>query len=584
MVTNLASSQQSHLSDYGYDMVTAVTQQAVNAVMKQFMAECPQKEYTLVLKRVFNEQTEKYTYEPFDYDKIKDKLDLFSIPDNPQKRTPQQKAAYKEAYNTYKISYAFKAQLGINYESISKVPNIVQLEEGDISSKFNAVFAMLFKEMTVIQLKGEDERVIMNKISQSKDSPWIFSFYIKLNYLKKNYSECDMDVQAQVRETLSNPDIKNFDNLFDIRALYADFTTAAVKEYPTISADPEFTEILQRAFIEMVLGDFKTRSTEAIFSYSVKPENKTHLKNALIIPTSYKYYVSPYYENGKPAPDKKDLYTINYVAMSDMKDFPELRAINWNWVDMDERNDKHGCMAVNRNIVFNKLIRELLDITSKTYIVPKVTLEREGLKIIVTTSYSHSGKATESDFTYDSKEKTYTMHYKKTDKDHVYCIFYFSMEVSYMVDIKLSVPNEKQIDIEIFLHGYLNMQHASTHSTGTMTQDTIKTSLFFTADEEGQIGFSLSPVEVFHKDSDIDISIWGQILTTGTVERCVKSLTKFTDTFRDEIKQSIETRLPKMLNDKTHWVLPGRNVFKFKDPGFSSGLDMVTDLTYKKPE
>lgn len=230
------------------------------------------------------------------------------------------------------------------------------------------------------------------------------------------------------------------------------------------------------------------------------------------------------------------------------------------------------------------LIRELLDITSKTYIVPKVTLEREGLKIIVTTSYSHSGKATESDFTYDSKEKTYTMHYKKTDKDHVYCIFYFSMEVSYMVDIKLSVPNEKQIDIEIFLHGYLNMQHASTHSTGTMTQDTIKTSLFFTADEEGQIGFSLSPVEVFHKDSDIDISIWGQILTTGTVERCVKSLTKFTDTFRDEIKQSIETRLPKMLNDKTHWVLPGRNVFKFKEPGFSSGLDMVTDLTYKKPE
>lgn len=44
------NSTHSSLSQYGYDMVVAVTQSSVNEVMKRYMSSHEQKEYLLVYK------------------------------------------------------------------------------------------------------------------------------------------------------------------------------------------------------------------------------------------------------------------------------------------------------------------------------------------------------------------------------------------------------------------------------------------------------------------------------------------------------------------------------------------------------
>lgn len=587
------NSNQSSLSQYGYDMVVAVTQGSVNKVMKHFMSNHEQKEYLLVLKRKLNTETETYTYETVDpvalgiMSKVQMLLDT---PATKSERTPEEIVNYQDLYHN-NISYVCKAQLGINQEAADTAPNIIQLDKSDIDSKFNATFHPIFKEFNLIRLYSEDALVLMQKEKQPKNEIWEFSYNIKLNYKKDiPFEKLPQQVVKDIKDNTWGEIPAQYSTLFDIRALYADFTTAMVQQYaPNIESNLELKQFVQTFFEDYVLKDLREQGDEAIFSYSIKPETGVldKLKKSLVIPASYKYYVSPYInENGEEQPDKKDLYTINYIVMEKDKQFPELRMFTWNWVEAGEEKEKNGCMAVNSGRIIQHLQDDLKEVTKGAYLIPSVDLKDKFLWINIETGYKVSDCPDNLKFIQDSEnKKQYQLSYTNKAKDGVYFSgalgIYIGVTIEYLLDIFINLNDTNQIVITIKNEGNIELQTGASHSKGRMVGDEFICTLTPTIDLAGNLTLNK---EYSHKHftDDIDHNVFVDIFCMGTDRQCIDSITEFTSKIEESIQKGIERKIGEAFDNKIHWVLPGGDTFIFKSPVLSEGNDLVVDLTYKE--
>lgn len=581
------NSSQSSLSRYGYDMVVAVTQISVNEVMKQFMSRYEQKKYLLVLQRNFNIETETYTYTPLDPVQlgIMDKIRiLLKTPAQKTDRTAEEIINYQELYRDNRISYVCKAQLGINSEAADKAPNIIQLDKSDIDSKFNATFNPIFREFNLIRLYSEDERVLMQKEEQPKDQIWKFAYNIKLNY-QRDIPE--VKLPEQIKRELKKYVPGEFCNLFDIRALYADFTTAMIKQYaPHIEEDPAVKEMVQMFFNDFVLKDLREHAEKAIFSYSIKPETGILqiLEKALVIPAAYKYFVSPYInDKGEEQTDMKNLYTINYIVMEKDKKFPELKPLLWNWVSSGEEKEKHGCMAVNSVNLIRSLEKDLKKITHGAYLIPSVKLSDKFVKIDIKTSYSKSDCPEDLSFVIGGNKKQYVLFYTNLSEDKVHASGALGIAVGvgirYELKMIINVKENNQIEIEIKNEAFIEFQTGASHSKGRMVGDKFNCLLELATDAGGKLSVKRTVVHN-HLDADIDHNFFVDVFCMGTDRKCIDSISEHTKEIEKNIKESLETEIGQVFDSKIHWVLPGGNTFIFKNPILSEDNDLVADLTY----
>ena len=587
------SSNQSSLSKYGYDMVVAVTQKSVNDVMKRYMLECEQKEYLLVLRRTLDPETETYSFEAIDpvAEGIMPQIQmLLDTPAAKSERTAEQQCNYQELYRD-KISYVCKAQLGINPEAAENAPNIIQLEKSDINSKFNATFNPIFKVFNLIYLHGEDDRVLMQKEEQPKDTIWKFAYSIKLNYKKDiPYSKLSEQLKKDIRNNTLIEVPEQYSRLFDIRALYADFASAMVQQYaPNIENDIQLKQFVKMFFEDYVLKDLKEKGEDAIFSYSVKPETDvlSKMKKSLVVPGAYKYYVSPYIdENGKEQSEKKDLYTINYIVMEKNKVFPELKVLEWNWVDKSEEKDKNGCMAVNSERLMKNLTEDLKTVTAGACLKPDVKLTDKFVLININSTYSEGDFPKDAVFEHDSENpRLYRLTYEQSAKDGINASgafgIYVGLKITYKLVVTVEMKDNNQIEILIRCEGLMDLQTGASHSIGRMAGNECRCLLSINTNKDGNLTISTS-IATISLAEDIDHNVFVDIFTVGTDRQCIDELTKFTDRIIDNIEERIKTVLGKVFDNTIHWVLPGNDTFDFKNPMFSVGNDLVVDLTYKE--
>lgn len=587
------SSNQSSLAKYGYDMVVAVTQKSVNDVMKRYMLEREQKEYLLVLKRALDPETETYSFEAIDpvAEGIMPKIQmLLDTPAAKSERTVEQQINYQELYHN-KITYVCKAQLGINPEASENAPNIIQLEKSDIDSKFNATFNPIFKVFNLVYLHSEDDLILMQKEEQPKDTIWKFAYSIKLNY-KKNipYSKLPEQLKKDIRYSTRIEVPEQYSTLFDIRALYADFTSAMVQQYsPNIENDIQLKQFVQMFFEDYVLKDLREKGEDAIFSYSVKPENDVldKIEKSLVVPGAYKYYVSPYIGgDGKEQSDKKDLYTINYIIMEKDKAFPELKIFKWNWVDENEGKSKNGCMAVSSERLLESLTEDLKIVTKGAYLKPDVTLKDKFLLTDIYTSYTIGNFPEDARFEQDrDNPRMYRLSYERSAKDGINASGAFGIYVGFTITYKLVITVEmidnNQIEIIIRYEGLIDLQTGASHSDGRMTGNEHRCLLSINTDKDGYLTVD-KKISTISLDEDIDHNVFVDIFTVGTDRQCIDELTKFTDKISDDIGERMKTVLGMVFNNKIHWVLPGNDTFDFKNPLLSVGNDLVVDLRYKE--
>lgn len=586
------NSTQSNLSKYGYDMVVAVTQQSVNEVMAQFMSQHEQKQYLLVLKGEMDEETEVTTYVPVDPAVIgMDKLELLlETPGAKSERTQEQIDNYTYLFSEHQISYVCRVQLGINKEVIDKAPNIIQLQSSDIDSKFNAIFNLIFKEFSLIHVYSNGFKVLFEREEQPKDQIWRFAYYIKLNYIK---DIPDNRLPEQIKNELRKYVPSQFSNLFDIRALYADFSTAAISGFaPQIEHDPTMKDVVSTFFEDFVLKDLRESDIQAIFSYSIKPETDilAKLDKALVIPAAYKYFVSPYYdESGKEQKQLLDLYTINYIIMEKDKQFPELRPLTWNWVDEGERKAKQGCMAINSSHVIDRLQKDMKEITKGAYLKPTVTLSDKFIKINVNTSYAEEDCPGDLYFVKNDDGSEYTLTFNAHSKDGVYSSSSFGIYVGVGItyNLKMTIkPDRKErnkITIKIENDAQIEMQTGASKSKGRMFKDTFTCVLLLHTDAAGNISLS-KEIKHDHLDDDISHNFFVDLFCLGTDRACLDGINSYTQNIADTINDGLKDKLWNVFDNNTHWVLPGGNTFIFKNPAISDNNDLIADLTYAEIE
>lgn len=106
MPTTNARASNLSLPQYGYDLVVATTQDAINAATKEFLSDFTGKEFVACYKYV-----KGHAPEPMDYDKVKqaiDGTDPFMIPNGADEKNQKvQKLADLD------FQFAFRAKMGL---------------------------------------------------------------------------------------------------------------------------------------------------------------------------------------------------------------------------------------------------------------------------------------------------------------------------------------------------------------------------------------------------------------------------------------------------------------------------------------
>lgn len=353
--------KQSNLSlpQYGYDLVVSTTQESINATMKQFLDKFEGKEF--ISCYVSQEQSDgTYTDVPGDYNQLSKiaGMDLFYIPTTNQ--TPDQKAAADKAYDN-NFSFAFKATMGLPDFPLESIPNVIILDKGSVLVTYN----LFFKEFKILNAEPQRRGYSWTNLSQTDASvPWVFQFNVNLdlNSSDSAFSHLPESVQRKVKNL--NPD-----SAFSVQQLYLDLNTAGLESAPTVvGLGPTSTAYiyLTRVFINSYFKQLKEEQSKdpanpdgnILLGYSIKPTQPS-TKSSSIIPTDLTFMVSPFRdENGVPTKNY-DLYTLNYLVMSDNHHMPASVEFGWNWIEKSEESDYAGTMTINKEI-FVSFINNLL--------------------------------------------------------------------------------------------------------------------------------------------------------------------------------------------------------------------------------
>ncbi len=358
------STYESHLNEsrYGYDMVVAVTQRAVDATIKQFLQNFEGKEFIACYQ--LNPDFDKDPYLPMDLDKVVAiaEMDPFSIPDT-KDQDPAQRAAADRLYDAF-FAFAFKAKMGIPEGfPISKIPSTIIFNKAGAEVTYN----LYFRNMTILNIE-ERRGYQWQNLSQSYDDdssvPWVFQFRVSLDFSTNNSVFANLPKSVQDKVKNLNPD-----SSFSVQQLYLDLNTAQLTSDPVIiglkpGSPVEFT--LNKVFIRNYYDELKKGSVSPtnpngnfLLGYGILP-TKPSTSNPSIIPTDLAISVSPFYDDNTTlhVSDQFENYTLNYLVMTKGATMPPPYPFAWNW-DASQVRDYHGVMSI-RKEVFTQFLSNLL--------------------------------------------------------------------------------------------------------------------------------------------------------------------------------------------------------------------------------
>lgn len=568
--------RESNLDQYGYDMVFAATLGSVDAVMKEYLDKCagkivPQVKFYIealesgkIVYKEASEETEKRLTE----------LDLFSIPDDLDERTPEQVQALDEAYNDLKLAFGFRVAIGL--PESADVGHILDFDPGETGNNTKVRYNMYFKEFSIIQFAtSRVSGYIFTNLTQPADTPWVPEFTVDLGMVGVSLDQLPEDIRNKVN---------NIDpgQIFSISQLFMDLNTTALMSGPSISGvDPVTSFYLNTYFLGDIFKKIKDTTGDVILGYSITPKSVPSDKPYLLTPKDFRFFVSPYRENGKAVPEKKKLYTLNYIVICEDKPFPELRQISWNWVNEDEYAYKNGALAISCSQIYkfaqNEYIRLLenllfdviaeITINDPIYIYWLLGVQRDWSTRPEFDSehvFTYSRSAEDSDFffplwgdvhmTYDLK--AVLRHYQSQDGRSVM---------------------ECRVDTVCWLHA--NAEGGV--SEGTIYDKTTWYTLTINVDQYGKLTLTPEFIETDH-GTTFSINGWSAFVACG-LEDYLNDVKDTIDSYITDNKDYWNQSFKNRYNSNAFWYLPGDGSLICKAPAFSTNQDLTFDANYAEP-
>ena len=580
------SANASNLSDprYGYDLVCATTQDAINATMLQYLSSYSGQAFSACYV-LSSDGKRQPTLTPIADLEAALGCDPFSIPNGADQDDPRVKALYDQRF-----LYAFKAQMGLPPAlEPAQMPDVVILNKGSQQVSYQLYCADF--QVLVLQLGFGGEYSVIN-LRQPATQPWTFLFQVNMGMRQGDqnaFNNLPADVQARIKNL-------NTGTMFSVQQLYLDLNAKGLQTMPHIEgldpASPAFTTLTQ-VFINKYWDSLNASSI--VLGYAVRPIDPG--PSPSIIPTDLNIEVSPHYSSPGQASTNYGLYTLNYLVMSQNRPMPPAVPFSWNWVEEGEQALFHGVMGARRAVFADFLSNLISPYSAWLSVDTTMWMTHDGMTFY--TRVSAPVSPTPARWTPtpagtgpgpDGFTPLLTIGYQRRSSDDsldslhtdsIHGTFNYDLDGAASVRgnvIRMRVHAKAYLYVDLYSMG---IRMAYFEGNVVDYQSVVDYTLY--VDNTGALHATASDPANTDASQDIDVSTWDKMIGLG-------GLGDFLQARRTEISSNIrnttsnlQAAILGMLNGSTGWIYPGGKTFAFKDIRFSDTQDLVVRITYADP-
>lgn len=571
----------------GCNMVVAVTQDSVNAALKEYLdafdADFVNQAYYMDV-----DESGTVIYESMDYDEVKKAvgLDLYEIAAEKENRSPKQEAAIQKAYNELGFTLGFRFRIGLpEVEDVSRLRDIVTFIESDISSTANVHYTMYLKEFEIIKIACVPRKgYVFTHLIQEPDRPWYFTSMVKLDMQGKNFKDLPKDMQDKLKPKDVSQYL-NMDDVLSIQQLYMDLNTAKLTdEFKLEGFDPseDIYKVFQTGFLKNYVKDCE-KNGGVILGYFAK-QFASSSKEELIKLKNFNFCITPYYKKDGTVDDKKKgLFSLNYLFSSENSTLIDLKkyanAVRWNWVSESEKGGIHGRMVLERNGLMTKLAEHYKRALEYIQLIPKAKAEVNLIELDYALWLEND--QTEPVFTY----KTGKYEYSYEKKVHMHDSYINTADVSASYEMKCEMTYRGdciQFKTSIVSDGTIKVDGGEVKARfcdSTLTHD-----IQLGVDQNGKVVLDVSQ-EVKEETGNTYVKSdgWMDFLTLGTAKSSMEEVAKSIQKSISSYKNSAVAYAKGAFDDINYWVFPGGRVFSFKKPEISTEGNIMLGITYVQP-
>ncbi len=568
------SIQQSNLSAAGYDMVVAITQNGLNATMKNYFKKTTMPTVTLY-----------YNWDHLGTVQLTDRatvlqdfagLDPLDVPTWDGTGTMPEHVLWMRGSMFY---FALKATIGNpnGYLPTKQLPNYLNLNAGTDSINFS----LLCSEFQIVQNYATINGIpgAFLNASQPDGDAWIFTANMNLKNAPADISKLPADVQAQVNKLDANS--------FTIQQLIFDLDSLIVDTAPTISGVTN-AAILQALNTDFLGAYFKAMEADGgtILNYSITEQGTAPNSPTLAI-TNMAVYANAFVDaNGqvvdKPNVIQQNLSALNHFCATNGDTLKAPAQLNWNWqettTDMLAAN---GVVAISRQKLIEYMwFNGLAGYVTENCIEPTATVgvtnfdnfnyplwQPYGRSVSQGVPATTASGSRVVDFTY-SPAPAYASN------SSVYAQMWLSSLFTFTVDftnIMVGAVSTAAIIVNQHLLMSMKTETDGRPDTGNLIDRACTNTYTVNADITGTLTFTLySSVPVNGQET---ISPWN--FPMDNQYSMQEAQMEFGSHYYDV------SLLTEMVFSNIHaFVFPGGNTFTFKNPVFSDNQDLVCSITY----
>jgi len=605
------SATDSNLSnaEYKYDLVSALTQDALNMTLKSYLNKVIAKvvpPFILYYKYSdsFHSQTVLMTSE--EVQKMTGGQNIFAIPNMAQNDLPEY-AEYKElgdAMAEASFAYAFEVCFGLPAGIPSaELPDIISLyydasrssgKDLDQTVQYN----MYFASFTIIEMKyaysGQGWQII--KISQPDDDPWIFQWLVDLNLQLSSGVSFD-SLPDQVQKNLNT--VYNLDpaTMFSMQQLLLDLNTTELisgADPSVISIQPPDSPLYTslNLFIKNCWQPFVDNGG-LVLNNALQPEDQ-HYPPSSIVPTDLNFVVSPYSDQSQ-----KGLYTLNYLVMSNQNLMPaSIQPFAWDWIDNPSDS---GVMSVRRDIFLDYLNDALSPCLNQICLTVDVDMEDAFLGNPEVT-VDLKANNTKHNYSKNSSNPCLRFYYKSADDDNdihlepLPQLTKFEVVLEVQSNVYLS---ENSIRCETLVTTYYiveqdlvisNVQRyeLAKKNTTTFTLGAVGTGNTAEDTSAGLLQVSSkTTIENFLQTTDSgedyyggDNSYLSKVMSDGKIKDYEQEVAEIAEKL-DDLMSSYSSQISKIIDGTLGFVFPGAQTYFYDQPKFSANNDLTVPITFQ---
>ncbi|MCJ1316563.1 hypothetical protein MMC15_001884 [Xylographa vitiligo] len=586
----------SNLSDakYGYDVVVATTQASINSTLWEWLSEAKQPvSYVCFLKN-----PNPRSGHPMIQVTLAHLLTLtggvnpFEIPDQTPASDPR-----IAALTTANFAGGLKMQIGIPPGTMPKDWPIVVLG----NSASNIQFTMYCSQLSMVQ----NVQGAWAVWTQAQGVPWFVRTKVGLvsqdldaalnvPYFQNTGSKSKAALLAKV------DGLKQSGTAFSLQQLLFDLDHASMTT-PTPFFVPENSiaaRMIIESFIPTYVASVAQHGSPILFVKALSPttavaqlppieeyvESIVHISlgqlpetdPSVLALTAVEWEVSPLVNVPNPTPAQQDATTLNYLCAVNGHTLPAPAAFTWNWVESKDVDTESGIIAINRHVIANHILQELLPIATACCV-----------KATFSTTAHWQGRASYYWSLYPGQKPGsvmlpatgptvitigYTTNYESYVENSGATTAAIQILPSYSCNVAFG-GNIITVTQHMVFRVYVRFDSSS--ETVNVVDKTLTDEYTISVDQNG----SLQTTKTSSKVEDHSENPYA----SGIVN-FFTNLNNLMDDIKKNITAFAATELKSIPFDHLqNFIFPGARVFTYKSAMFSTGQDLVCAITYVDP-